>query len=102
MSGHHIESTSEANEHARVIDLWWREHRSATPDLFLDELTRALALLSTLPMLGIPYENTAVPEGTRRLLMRRVKCHLYYTVDAATRSIFVRAIWHSSRGSNPF
>lgn len=53
-------------------------------------------------MLGVPYHHRAVPEGTRRLVMRSVKCHLYYTVDTAQRFILVRAIWHSSRGRGPF
>lgn len=102
MSGYRVESTPDADEHARVIDAWWRAQRPASPDLFLDELTRALALLATLPLLGVPYERQSAPEGTRRLALRRTKCHLYYTVDTGQREILVHAIWHASRGHGPF
>lgn len=102
MSGYRVDSTSEADAHARAIDVWWREHRPAAPELFLGELTRVLGLLAALPMLGVPYEHAAVPGGMRRLVMRPVKCHLYYSVDAANRLVLVRAIWHSSRGRSPF
>jgi len=102
VSGYRVDSTAEADAHARAIDVWWREHRPASPDLFLHELTRVLALLAALPMLGVPYSHVAAPEGMRRLVMRPVKCHLYYTVDAEQRLILVRAIWHSSRGRGPF
>lgn len=98
MSGYRVDSTSEADEHARTIDAWWREHRPTARDLFLDELTRVLALLAAWPMLGAPYRAG----GLRRLMMRRVRCHLYYSVDAERRSILVRAIWHSSREPGPF
>jgi hypothetical protein len=70
--------------------------------LFLGELTRALDLLNSLPMLGAPYPHRTAPEGMRRLVMRQVKCHLYYTVDAERRLLLVHAIWHSSRGDLPF
>jgi len=97
-----VDSTSEADEHARAIDTWWREHRPAAPDLFLAELARVLGLLASWPTLGVPYAHAAVPGGMRRLAMRSVKCHLYYTVDPARRLVLVRAIWHSSRGRGPF
>ena len=102
MSHYHVESTSEADEHARTIHLWWLEHRPASPTLFFDELTRALALLGAWPLLGRPYHHRAAPDVTRCLVMRAVKCHLYYTVDTARRFLLVRAIWHASRGGSPF
>jgi hypothetical protein len=102
VSEYRIDSTSEADGHARAIDVWWQEHRSVAPDLFLRELTHAFTLLATLPMLGAPYDHPAAPKGTRRLLLRPVKCHLYYTVDTVDRSILIRAIWHSSREAAPF
>jgi hypothetical protein len=39
VSGYRVDSTAEADQHARAIDVWWREHRLAAPDLFLSELT---------------------------------------------------------------
>jgi hypothetical protein len=44
MTTYHVESSSEADAHARAIDGWWREQRAGVPGLFVDELTRVLAL----------------------------------------------------------
>jgi len=48
VSDYRIESTAEADEHARAMDTWWREHRTSSPDLFLNELIRVFALLERL------------------------------------------------------
>jgi plasmid stabilization system protein ParE len=99
---YHLDSTAEANSHARDIDGWWREQRAGAPEMFVDELARMLALLARMPMIGAPYRRGAAPKGMRRHAMRRVKCHLYYTVDTEKREILVHAIWHWSRGRGPF
>jgi hypothetical protein len=102
MTTYRVESSSEADAHARAIDEWWREQRAGVPGLFVDELARVLALVTRWPMLGEPYKRPTAPRGMRRLTMRRVKCHLYYTVDTEKREILVHAIWHWSRGRGPF
>jgi hypothetical protein len=101
VSDYRIDSTAEADEHARIIDAWWREHRAAAPDLFLDELVLVFAMLARLPRLGAPYNHRSVTSGVRRVLMRRVRCHVYYTIDDVSRVLLIRAIWHSSRGHGP-
>jgi hypothetical protein len=62
VSDDRIESTAEADEHARAIDTWWREHRASSPDLFLNELTRVFALLARLPALGARYRHPGAPQ----------------------------------------
>jgi len=37
VNDYRIDSTSDAGEHARAFDAWWREHRPAAPDLFVNE-----------------------------------------------------------------
>ena len=69
-----VELSAEADAQVQQIDSWWRENRQSAPDLFTDELDRALLILEDSPTLGIPYEST---RGVRRLLLRRTHYHLY-------------------------
>jgi hypothetical protein len=82
-----IESTAEADEHARAIDSWWREHRTSTPDLFLNQLIRVFALLAQLPALGVRYRDPGAPPNMRRLLMRSTE------PMSITASITRRVLW---------
>lgn len=93
-----VRTTSEADEHVRAIDEWWREHRKAASSLFLDELDAAFALIASAPDVGRPYRRSPV-DGTRRVLLARSRYHVYYvTLDNEP---VVLAVWHASRGSGP-
>jgi hypothetical protein len=102
VSDYRIESTAEADEHARTIDAWWREHRTSSADLFLNELIRVFALLERLPALGARYRHPGAPPNVRRLLMRSTRTHVYYSFDRSARVVVIRAIWHASRERGPF
>jgi len=102
VNDYRIDSTSEADEHARAFDAWWRDHRSTKPDLFVNELARSLSLLARMPRLGVIYDSPGAPANIRRLLMRPTQSHLYYSVDTNARVVTIRAIWHASRGLGPF
>ena len=45
MKQRRVVTTPEADEDARRIDQWWMQNRSAAPNLFVEELADALALL---------------------------------------------------------
>lgn len=62
----------------------------ATPDVFADELERALEVVSRLPGAGSPYVPSTTP-GVRRVYLRRTSLHVYYTFDE--REILIRAVW---------
>jgi hypothetical protein len=49
---------SEAEEQLQEIDRWWQTNRGGAPDLFLDEVARAIDLLSGLPDIGTPFTRT--------------------------------------------
>jgi plasmid stabilization system protein ParE len=90
-----VELSEEAEDQVREIDTWWREHRSAAPDLFVDELDRALLTLGEMPLLGTIYGSRSV----RRLLLRRTHYHLYFTQEAER--VYVLAVWSAFRGRRP-
>jgi hypothetical protein len=64
-----VELSDEADAHVTPIDACWRENRLAAPELFTDQLGRALADLGTTPTLGPVYR--AGSPAVRRLLLRR-------------------------------
>jgi plasmid stabilization system protein ParE len=68
-------------------------NRASAPDLFLNELATAGALLVETPQLGRPYRLSPVP-GVRRRLMRSTRYHLYYPV--ANDEITILAVWHDA------
>jgi plasmid stabilization system protein ParE len=58
------------------IDVWWRRHRLAAPDLFVEELAAALELLASAPHAGRKY-------------------------DHHSHEVFVLALWSALRGTGP-
>ncbi len=91
-------TTPEADSQIRGIDDWWREHRRASPDLFLDELANAFDILARAPQIGRRYRRSPVP-GTRRLLLRATRYHVYYV--QREREVMVLAVWHGERRAGP-
>ena len=92
-----VELSEEADAQVREIDAWWREHRLAAPNLFTDELDRALLALGEMPTLGGTYEAGA--RSVRRLLLRRTHHHLYFVQEAER--VYVLAVWNAFRGRGP-
>ena len=68
---------------------WWLANRDYQ-ELFAKELENALRILAVLPGAGTLYTQSGAP-GLRRLYLRRVSCHLYYTFDDEL--VIVRAMW---------
>lgn len=67
-------------------------------ELFATELENALHIAAVLPGAGTPYRRTAVDE-LRRIYLRKLACHLYYTVD--DHEVIVRALWGARRERGP-
>jgi plasmid stabilization system protein ParE len=79
---------------------WWTANRPKAPDAFVTELERALQLIAVHPGIGARATNVRLA-GVRRILLARVRYHLYYRVADASEAIEVLALWHASRGSPP-
>lgn len=100
MSLFRIRVSSDAQAQIKEVAAWWRANRRAAPGLFRAELADALDLLARSPELGTAYYDGPVPE-VRQLLMLRTRYHLYYTIDLERGEVFIRALWHTSRGAGP-
>ena len=88
---------AEADEQVRKTDAWWRAQRRASPDLFSDELERALLALGEMPVLGVTYQTGT--RALRRLLLPRTHYHLYFVRE--TERVYVLAVWSAFRGRAP-
>lgn len=90
-----VRTTAEADDQISAIDDWWRENRTAAPDLFLDELSASFDMIAQTPNIGRPYSRSSVP-GVRRTLLKRTHYHV-----SGIDEVRVLAVWHAQRGVGP-
>lgn len=96
-----VDFTRRAAAQTEAATLWWRENRPLAPDALREELEQALQLIALQPEIGATARNIKLA-GVRRVLLSRVKYHLYYRiVEGPPRSIEVLSLWHTGRGGNP-
>jgi plasmid stabilization system protein ParE len=93
-----VRTTRTAEVQIATVDGWWRTNRAKAPDLFLDELADAFALIEAAPELGRPWTSSEVP-GVRRVVMRATRYHVYYRIDGD--DVVVLAVWSAVRGRGP-
>ena len=97
MKQRHVSFTLTAQRHVAQEKAWWLENRDY-PEVFVEELEQALKVVALLPGAGAPYTQSSVP-GVRRIYLRKVAAHLYYTFDDAL--VIVRALWGARRERGP-
>ena len=66
--------------------------------MFAEELDEALRIVAMLPGAGTVYASSPIP-GVRRVYLRRVALHLYYTFDDDI--VIIRALWGARRERGP-
>ena len=97
MKPRRVRFTDTAGNHVDRERAWWLENRDRQ-ELFATELEKAIEILARLPGVGTPYKQTEVPD-LRRLYIRKLGCHLYYTFDAD--DVIIRALWRARLGRGP-
>lgn len=97
MTKRRVRFTETARDHVGFERTWWLENRDHQA-IFATELERATQILALLPGAGTLYPDTSTP-GLRRLFVRKLNCHLYYTFDDD--EVIVRALWGASRERGP-
>jgi plasmid stabilization system protein ParE len=95
-----VRTTGRADREVARIDTWWRENRTAAPDLFLDELVETTRRLARTPHIGAAYRQHGAPE-LRRVLMQATRFHVYYHYNAARGEVVVVSVWSALRGRGP-
>jgi hypothetical protein len=97
LSKRRVRFTATAQSHVQREKVWWLQHRDY-PDVFAEELEQAVEIVAVLPGAGTVYAPSPVT-GVRRLYLRRVDLHLYYTFDPD--EVVIRALWGARRGHGP-
>ena len=97
MKQRYVSFTLTAQHHVAREQAWWPENRDY-PEVFAEELEQPLKIIALLPAAGTAYAASPVP-GVRRVYLRRVDLHLYYTFDDDT--VLVRALWGARRRHGP-
>lgn len=97
MTPRRVRLTATARDHLDLERRWWLNNRDHQ-ELFAHEIERMLEILSTVPAAGHLYTRSPMP-GVRRLFLRKLNCHVYYTFD--DEQVIVRALWGARRGQGP-
>jgi hypothetical protein len=80
------------------LTLWWRTNRSASPDLFAQELAQALSTVELAPEAGHRYSHPEI-KGVRRVPLRATRNHVYYLHAGDT--VVVLAVWGAIKDAGP-
>jgi plasmid stabilization system protein ParE len=89
--------TATAQQHINRERRWWFEDRDHR-EIFAAELEEAVKLAALLPAAGSPYPDAGIA-GLRRMYLRKLSCHMYYTFD--DEQVIVRALWGARRERGP-
>jgi hypothetical protein len=92
-----VRFTVTAQRHIGREKAWWSANRLHR-DVFATEFEDAVRVVSLLPGVGTAYTSAGVP-GLRRVYLRKLDCHLYYTFDE--HNVIVRAVWGARRRREP-
>ena len=96
----HIEISDLAKAQFRTAEEWWRLNRPKAPNAIREELERACVLISVQPESSARARNVSL-SGVRRVLLARVRYHVYYRIRTNPEQIEILAFWHASRESSP-
>lgn len=86
--------SSRALREAKEATVWWHANRPYAPDLFDEELARAVARALAAPASGAPLDS-----GKRRMLLTRTRYMMVYKVVAG--DVEVLSVWSTLRGKPP-
>jgi plasmid stabilization system protein ParE len=78
---------------------WWRQNRDMAPDLFDEELARALKQIRTAPQLSGRYLAMSGLEH-RRVLMPKTDYHVYFRI-MTNDAIRIVTVWGARRKHGP-
>jgi plasmid stabilization system protein ParE len=92
-----VRFTDTARQHVDREHSWWLQNRDHR-DVFVTDLEAAIQVVAVLPGAGTPYVQGGVT-GLRRIYLRRLDCHIYYTFD--DHEVLVRAVWGARRERGP-
>jgi plasmid stabilization system protein ParE len=90
--------SADAETQLAEIRLWWRENRSAAPDLFDREVDATVEALREAAR-SFPIYRTESDAEIRRALLPKSRFAIYFSIEPE--AVLVVAVWHTARGSGP-
>jgi plasmid stabilization system protein ParE len=100
MSRYDVRVAPRAQDQIDEVAAWWKTNRQGAPLLVVDEFEAAARRLSITPLSGAIYRRTTF-RSIRRLLLPRIRYHIYYEVYDATGLVEIVAFWHAARRRAP-
>jgi plasmid stabilization system protein ParE len=97
MTRRRVRLTETARDHVDLERTWWLKNRDHLA-VFATQFERTIEIVAALPGAGTPYPIADTP-ALRRLFVRKLNCHLYYTFD--DKEVIVRAFWGARRERGP-
>ena len=94
-----IRVSARARREILIAATWWRENRDKAPDLFDEELRRALELIAFAPLAGRRAEGARIKDA-RVILFQRSGYSLFYRLVGRDH-VRVLALQHGRREDNP-
>ena len=89
----------EARERFKAEDSWWRLHRDSK-ELFVAEFGEVLRQIASAPGVGQRYRHSR-GRMIQRILMKKVRCHVYYLHDTERDVVEILSIWGARRRRGP-
>jgi hypothetical protein len=89
----------EAQRRFEAEDRWWRDNRDEK-ELFLTEFQDVLGQLGSTPSVGQRYRR-ARGKLIQRVLMKKMRCHVYYFHDRKRDLIEIHSVWGARRKRGP-
>lgn len=86
MKRRRVVTTPDADDDAERIDKWWTQNRSAAPNLFVEELADAFALLAIEAGVGVRCANRVFPACAGIYFVQR---------DTTSTSFIAMSLWWS-------
>jgi plasmid stabilization system protein ParE len=100
MSRYEVRVAPRAQAQIDEVVAWWKINRQAAPMLVLDEFEAAAERLTIALLIGAIYRHSTF-RSVRRLLLPRIRYHIYYEVYEASGLVRVVASWHTARRRGP-
>jgi plasmid stabilization system protein ParE len=100
MSRYEVRVAPRAQAQVDEVAAWWKINRQAAPMLVVDEFEATAERLTIAPLSGAIYRQTTF-RSVRRLLLPRIRYHIYYEVNETTGLVRIVAFWHAARRRGP-
>lgn len=96
----HVRLSLDAIDDSLHADAWWKGHRDER-ECFQEQLLEALSLLAHSPHVGRRVESRRREFTVRRLLLKKSRHLIFYSVDDRSGVVEVLRVWQANQEDPP-